>query len=285
MSEARVFEGTDLSGRVAVVTGSNTGIGKVTARELARAGARVVMACRNQDKAAAARDDIVAAVPDAEVSLAMLDLGSVTGVREAAEALKAGPKIDLLINNAGMAGSRGATDDGFEIHFGVNHMGPFALTLALEDHLVDGGRVVNLASRAHTRVKGIDFEAVRQPTRTRAGFHEYAVSKLCNVLFSWKLAERLAPRDIGVFSLHPGVVASDIWRRLPGFVLPLAKLFMITNEEGAMTSLHCATAPDLPTGKYWDEQAVREPAAPARDAALRDELWAKSEAWLAEAGA
>jgi retinol dehydrogenase-12 len=271
-----------MKGKTVLVTGSNTGIGKVTAQQLALNGAHVVLACRNQQKAEAAIADIQTAVPGASLSFVTLDLGSLEAVKAAAEVVKQGPKLDVLVNNAGLAGAKGITSDGFEVHFGVNHIGPMAFTLAIEDHIQDDGRIVNVASRAHTRVKGIDFEAARTETQTRFGFHEYSVSKLCNVLFAAKLAERLKPRGIDVYSLHPGVVASDIWRRLPRFLRPLMKLFMVTNEEGARTSLHCAMSSEAAgkTGLYWDKCAPKEAAAPGRDKALGEALWNRSVEWI-----
>jgi retinol dehydrogenase-12 len=271
-----------LKGRLAVVTGSNTGIGKVTARELARAGATVVMACRSREKAEAAIADIRAAVPEARVQFHSLDLASLSNAHASGRALTEGPRIDLLVNNAGLAGSKGQTADGFELAFGTNHLGTFAFTHALLDHLVDGGRVVTVASRAHYRALSIDWNAVRQPTATATGLDEYAVSKLANVLFSAHLAPRLSLRGIDTYSLHPGVVASDIWRSLPRPVAWAAGLFMLSNDDGARTSLHCAASQTVAgqTGLYWDTCAPRRPSRAAQDTALAAELWDRSESWL-----
>jgi len=281
-----VESSVSLVGKLAVVTGSNTGIGKVTALELARAGARVIVACRSKDKTDTAIAEIKAAVPGAVVEFLALDLASLVKTRAAVATLRAGPAIDILVNNAGLAGSKGTTADGFELTFGTNHLGPFALTHGLMDHLVPGGRVVVVASKAHYRAKGINFEAARKATASKTGVAEYCESKLANVLFARELAKRLAERRIDVYALHPGVVASDIWRSLPGPLEHIAKLFMITIEEGARTSLHCATAPALAgqTGLYWDKCTTRYPSRIAQQDDLASELWRRSEAWLQSGG-
>lgn len=273
-----------LAGKRAVVTGANTGIGKVTARELARAGATVVLACRSREKAEAAMADIRAVVPAADLHFHELDLGSLSAARASAAALAAGPSIDLLVNNAGLAGSRGMTADGFELAFGTNHMGTFAFTLGLLDRLSDGGRIVIVASRAHYRARGIPFDNLLASTASATGLDEYGVSKLANVLFAAELAKRVAARNIIVSSLHPGVVASDIWRSIPWPFRDLMKLFMISNDEGARTSLYCATSPDLngKSGLYWDSCREKRPSRAAQDGALAAELWLRSEGWLAK---
>ena len=273
-----------LAGKRVVVTGANTGIGKVTARELARAGATVVLACRSRDKAEAAMADIRAELPSADLHFHELDLGSLTATRASAAALAAGPTIDILINNAGLAGSRGATADGFELAFGTNHMGTFAFTMGLLDRIADGGRIVVVASRAHYRARGIDFARLFESTASVTGLEEYGVSKLANVLFAAELAKRVAARNIIVSSLHPGVVASDIWRSIPWPFRGLAKLFMISNDEGALTSLYCATSPDLvgKSGRYWDKCREKRPSRVAQENALATELWLRSEGWLAK---
>lgn len=285
----------DLTGQRALVTGANTGIGEVTARELARAGAHVTLACRTESKANAAMDRIRAEVPGAQLSFLALDLSDLDAVRASAEAYLArdeGP-LHLLVNNAGLAGAIGVTQQGFELHFGVNHLGHFLFTLLLLERVKAAGaaRIVNVASRAHTRTKpGIDWPAQQARTATRTGFPEYCVSKLCNVLFTRELARRLAAsgvEGVDVYALHPGVVASDVWRRVPWPARSIVKAFMITNEEGALTSLHCATAPSAAgqTGLYWDKCKVKKAHKNALDDALASELWQRSLAWTGLEGA
>ncbi len=282
-----------MQGKVVLVTGANTGIGEVTARELAGAGAKVWLACRNEGRAREAMARIREVHPEADLHFLALDLSDLGSVRNAADAfLESQERLDVLINNAGLAGQRGQTKQGFEIAFGVNHLGHFLFTKQLTPLLVASGtdadpsRIVIVASRAHTRVnakKGIDWDALQKPTKTVSGFPEYSVSKLANVWHAKALARRLEGEPVRVYSLHPGVVASDVWRKVPWPFRSLMKLFMITNEEGAQTTLHCATSPSVvgESGRYYDESAPAEPTALARDEALQEELWRRSEQWIA----
>jgi len=274
-----------LSGRVALITGANTGIGLVTARELARAGAQVFVACRSQAKGQAALATIRAVVPDAKLELLTLDLGDFDSVRHCAgEFLARGLPLHLLINNGGLAGSRGLTKSGFELAFGTNHMGHFLLTDLLLERIKASApaRIVTVSSRAHTRVTGIDFDVLRQATASTSGIHEYGVSKLANLLFSAELGRRLAGSGVNTYSLHPGVVATDVWRQLPWPLRPIIKLWMIDAEEGAQTTLHCAAATEVAgeTGLYYDKCRVRTPSSAGQDMALAAELWRRSEDWL-----
>lgn len=276
------------SPKVAIVTGANTGIGKVTALELGRRGFHTILACRNEQKAEAAIAELRQGARSATFEFLRLDLNSLASVRDAAaDFLSRDLPLHLLVNNAGLAGSQGITADGFELTFGVNHLGHFLFTQLLEDKIVasakdvGSARIVNVASRAHYRAKPIDWSAQRRPTAHRTGLPEYAVSKLANVLHASELARRLAGSGVTTYSLHPGVVASDVWRQVPGPLRWLAKRFMITNEEGAQTSLYCATDPRCAeqSGLYYDECALKTPSAMARDAALATELWERSEEW------
>ncbi|HMG65550.1 MAG TPA: SDR family NAD(P)-dependent oxidoreductase, partial [Streptosporangiaceae bacterium] len=208
----------DLAGRAFLVTGGSTGIGLATATSLAARGGRVCITSRSVARGQAAVAGIAAATGNAEVSFLQLDLADLASVRRSAqEFLDRGGPLHVLINNAGLAGRRGLTADGFELAFGVNHLGTFAFTTALLDRLAGSGpaRVVTVSSDAHYAAKGIDFTTVRRRTRSITGLPEYQVSKLGNVLFSQELARRLAGTGVTSYALHPGVVASDIWRRVP----------------------------------------------------------------------
>jgi NAD(P)-dependent dehydrogenase (short-subunit alcohol dehydrogenase family) len=178
-----------------LITGGNTGIGLSTAIALARDGGRVFIACRSATAGETAVARIKAASGSADVRLLMLDLASLSSVRAcAAEFLALDEPLQVLVNNAGVGGQRGLSADGFELHFAVNHLGHFALTQLLLDRLSasgPGARVINVSSEAHYNARGIDFAAVRRRTETFAGAREYAVSKLCNVLFTQELARRL----------------------------------------------------------------------------------------------
>ena len=285
--------GGDMDGKVVLITGANTGIGLVTARELCQRGAQVFIACRSAATGEAALATIRAAVPGAQVTLLSLDLGEFASVRSCAEKFLAfNLPLHVLINNAGLAGGKGLTKSGFELAFGTNHLGHFLLTHLLLDCVKataakDGAaRIVTVASRAHYRVKpvagGIDWVALQQPSKTLTGFAEYGVSKLANVLFSAELSRRLAGTGVTTYALHPGVVASDVWRAVPWPFQSLIKLRMITVEEGALTSLFCATSAQVATesGLYYDKCQSRTPSILGQDFALAQMLWQKSENWV-----
>jgi NAD(P)-dependent dehydrogenase (short-subunit alcohol dehydrogenase family) len=278
----------DLDGRTFLITGANTGIGKETARALASRGARVHIACRSQDKGRKAIDEITAQTGSRELGLLSVDLGDLESVRACAqEFLARGEPLHVLINNAGVAGRHGKTASGFEAAFGTNHIGPFLLTSLLLDRIRESApaRIVNVASTAHYGARGIDFDAVRKPTRTITGMREYSVSKLANVLHAGELARRLENTGVTTYSLHPGVVASDIWRRVPWPVRAVMKRRMVSPEEGARTPLYCATAPELTnqSGLYYDECAVAQPGAAVTES-LAAELWRRSADWVSAVG-
>ena len=274
-----------LAGQVALITGANTGIGRVTARELARQGAHVFIACRSAERTQPVLDEIRAIPGAGTTEWLPLDLGDLDSVRRCARMFLARDlPLHLLVNNGGLAGSRGMTKSGFEIAFGTNHIGHFLLTQLLLDALKRSGpaRIVTVASRAHYRAPGIDWQALRETTKTRAGLPEYSVSKLANVLFSAELARRLVGTGLTTYSLHPGVVASDVWRTVPWPIRPLIKLRMLTVEQGAATTLYCATSPEVAgqSGEYYDNCRVKAPSLLAQDPGLAAELWRRSEEWV-----
>lgn len=269
----------DLEGKFIVITGANTGIGEATAHLLAARGAKLVLACRSEEKTRPVVEAIRAKGGDVE--FLSLDLGLLASVRAGAEKLLADKRpIDVLLNNAGVAGQQGQTKDGFELHFGTNHLGHFLLTVMVMPlvRAAPKSRIVNVSSHSHYQAKGIDFDALRGPTRSITGMPEYEVSKLANVLFTKELARKLGPDGPHNYALHPGVVASDAWRRMPWPIRPLIKLFMISNEQGAATSVHCATSPEAAgeNGLYYDKCKVKQSSRPSRDEELARALWAKS---------
>jgi len=273
----------DLDGRTFLITGANAGIGKETARALAARGARVYLACRSAEGGRRAVEEISGQTGNRELQLLSLDLGDLASVRRCAEEfLGTGEPLHGLINNAGVAGARGMTVSGFERTFGTNHVGPFLLTGLLLDRVRESApaRIVNVASVAHYEAPGIDWEAVRRPTRTITGMHEYRVSKLANVLHAQELGRRLEGTGVTTYALHPGVIASDIWRRVPWPIRPLMKRRMDTPEHGAQTSLYCATSEEVAfeSGRYYDDCRARESAA-AVTAELAGELWRRSTEW------
>jgi NAD(P)-dependent dehydrogenase (short-subunit alcohol dehydrogenase family) len=268
-----------------LVTGANTGIGRATARALATRGATVVLACRSAARTQPVIDAIATETGAGErLRFLALDLGDLGSVRAAADAFLAGGQpLHGLINNAGLAGRRGLTDSGFELAFGTNYVGHFLLTSLLLGRLGQSApaRVVNVSSDAHRSATGIDWDAVRRPTQTRTGMREYSVSKLANVLHAQELARRLDGDGVTTYALHPGVIASDIWRPVPWPIRPLLKLRMKSTDEGAHTTLYCATSPDVAneSGRYYDDSKPTQPG-PGATPAIAAELWSRSEAWL-----
>jgi NAD(P)-dependent dehydrogenase (short-subunit alcohol dehydrogenase family) len=272
---------------VALITGANTGIGYETALGLARRGLHVFIACRSPERAEAAVARMLQDSPDSRVELLALDLEDLSSVRSCANQFLARDlPLSILINNAGVAGSRGLTVSGFERAFGVNHVGHFLLTKLLLPSLraAAPSRVVTVASEAHRAARSIDWNALRKRTKSRVAYNEYAVSKLANILFSAELARRLEGTGITTYSLHPGTVASHIWREIPWPVRTLLKLGMRSTEEGAATTLYCALAPEAAkqTGLYYEAGRATTPSRLARDPALAAELWNRTEAWIAD---
>lgn len=275
----------DSKDRTFLITGANTGIGKATVQGLAERGARVILAGRSEAKHREAIDEIIAATGNQNLEFLPLDLADLTSVQKAATTLvERGEHLDILIDNAGVAGQRGQTAQGFELAFGINHLGHFLFTNLLLERLGDGapGRVVIVSSDSHYQAKGVDFDAVRKPTATTTALREYGVSKLCNVLYGQELARRHSDA-LTVCSLHPGVIASDVWRRVPWPVRSIMKLFMRSTEDGAVTSLHCATVEYLegPNGGFYDKSKPKDPS-PVATPELAAELWRRSEEWTAD---
>jgi NAD(P)-dependent dehydrogenase (short-subunit alcohol dehydrogenase family) len=285
----------DQRGRTAVVTGANSGLGLVTARELARAGARVVMACRNLEKGDSAVRQVEARVPGGRIELEALDLASLHSVRAFAERVRSGHDgIDLLINNAGvMATPRGRTADGFELQLGTNHLGHFALTGLLIGELEgrDDARVVTLSSGAH-RMGRIAFDNLsgdRRYFRWRA----YSQSKLANLLFALELDRRLRAAGSTVKSLaaHPGYAATNLQSTGPPLLdtllmIPANKLIAQSDEMGALPMLYAATEPGLEGGLFIGPDGfaaqrghprTERPSAAARDEQAARRLWEVSE--------
>jgi NAD(P)-dependent dehydrogenase (short-subunit alcohol dehydrogenase family) len=274
----------DLSGKTFLITGANTGIGRATAQALAQRGAGLFLAGRSEAKTSAVIDQIASQTGSRDLHYLALDLGDLDSVKACAEGFLATERpLHGLINNAGLAGQRGMTASGFELIFGTDYVGPFLLTALLLDRLKQSrpARIVNLASDAHYGAKGIDYEAVRRPTKSVTGMREYSVAKLGNVLHAQELARRLDGTGITTYALHPGVVASDIWRRVPWPVRPLIKLRMISPQDGARTPVYCATSAEVAadTGRYYEDCRAKQPGR-AVTPALAAELWEWSEAWV-----
>ena len=273
-----------IDGKVSIVTGSNTGLGRVTASELARRGSHVFLASRSAERTLPVVEAIRREGGHRRVDFLALDLASLRSVREAADVFRAGHlPLHLLINNAGEAGRTGYTEDGFQMTFGVNYLGHYLLSRLLLERMQESApaRIVHVSSDMHYRAKGIDWAKVTRPSRL-PGIGEYAVSKLANVLFNAVLAQRLDGTGLTTYAAHPGAVATDIYRRVPGPIRALVTASMLTPEEGARTQLRCAVDPALSgeSGLYYAEERAKEPSALAQDESLINELWMRSEQWV-----
>jgi NAD(P)-dependent dehydrogenase (short-subunit alcohol dehydrogenase family) len=286
----------DQSGRLVIVTGANSGLGAVTARELARAGARVVLACRNLQKGEGARREIETTLPGAQLELEELDLASLDSVRAFAKRFRgAHERLDLLINNAGvMATPRRRTADGFELQFGTNHLGHFALTGLLIGVMEgrDDARVITLSSSPAYRLGRIAFDNLggeRRYFRWRA----YVQSKLANLLFMLELDRRLRAAGSATKSLgaHPGYAATNLQVAGPPLVDRLVmhvlnRVIAQSADMGALSTLYAATEPGLESGTYIGPDGFLEqrghpkhvsPSRAARDENVARRLWEVSE--------
>lgn len=280
----------DQTGRTAIVTGANTGIGYEAARMLARKGARVTIACRNPDKGKAALAAILADAPGADVTLAALDLADLDSVEAfATEFANTHDRLDLLINNAGvMVPPLSRTKQGFELQIGTNHLGHFALTGRLLPLLATtaGSRIVVVASTAASFGR-IDLDDFSWERRRYSAWPAYGQSKLANMMFALELGRRLeaAGSALRVTIAHPGYTATDL-QRSSFFVRMMNPLFGMKPMGGALPTLRAAVEPDAKNGSYWGPSGLFEirgaPAAariPARanDEALAAKLWDVSE--------
>ena len=280
----------DQTGKVFVVTGANTGLGFEAAKVLAARGGVVVMACRNADKARAAMARIAAETPGARLDFVELDQADLDSVRRAADALKARGRIDVLINNAGvMMPPLSRTAQGFELQFGVNHLGTFALTSLLLPALEQtaGSRVVVTSSIAHK-----SGEALWSDPRAEQGYsrmQRYYDSKLANALFLVELDRRLRASGSGVSAVgcHPGIAATDLGRNfaIARLMIPLAGRLFNTAEQGAWPTLQAATDSEAESGDYYGPRGIREMAGEsgpafltrlARDPGAGQWLWRRS---------
>lgn len=287
----------DLAGKTAVVTGANSGLGYFTTRALAAAGAHVILACRNPEKAEQALQQLRAELPQASLQVEPLDLASLDSVRSFAAAL-GGQSIELLINNAGvMAVPYARTADGFEMQFGTNHLGHFALTGLLQEQISDGGRIVCLASMAHRWTPGIRFDDLDWSQRRYKRWQAYGDSKLANLIFMFELSRRMiaAGRNVIVAGAHPGYastnlqfVAAEQRRSLVERLVMQASNALVGQpaQMGALPTLYAATADDVVSGDYIGpggfQQLRGHPVKvgcrkQARNPAMGDRLWAASE--------
>jgi len=297
-----VVEGIDFTGKTCVITGASAGLGRESARALATTGAHVILAARNVAALRDAQDWIRSEVPAASTSIVALDLTSLASVRTAAAAVRdLAPQIHVLMNNAGvMFTPFGRTADGFEIHFGTNHLGHYALTRLLSPHLAEGGRIVILSSDGH-RMSDVDLDDPNWERREYDKFAAYGASKTANVLHMVDLDRRMRDRGVRAYAVHPGVVATSLARHMsradferltrlepadPGHAKVDVRRDFLMPEQGAATQVWAAVSPELDdTGSvYLADCRIRDDVAPyAMDDAHAAELSQLSEK-LCDAG-
>jgi NAD(P)-dependent dehydrogenase (short-subunit alcohol dehydrogenase family) len=262
--------------RIVLITGSTDGIGKETARQLAQKGAVVLLHGRNATRGRQVRDELIRATGNEQIDYFNADFSALDEVRAlAGEIRKRYRKLHVLINNAGIFESkRRLSKDGFELTFAVNHLAHFLLTCLLKELLWQGApaRVINVSSMAHSHE--LDFENL-QGEKSYSGYTAYAYSKLCNILFTFKLAKLWKDKKITVNCLHPGVISTKLLHA--GWGMGGA-----SPQQGARTSVYLASSPEVKdtTGTYFfDMQGPAKPAAIAYDTAVQDRLWELSEQW------
>lgn len=282
----------DMSNKTVVITGANSGIGKITASALATAGADVILACRNLDTAQVAQNEILAAVPDATVTVEPLDLMDLASVHKFSEAVADRDRIDVLINNAGfVTDALKISPQGYESMFATNHLGHFLLTHLLMPQLeaAPSARVINVASAAHLFApRGISWNNLDR----HFGFNHwqtYGETKLANILFTNELARRLGESSVVTHSLHPGNISSGFGKSgmLQGFqgsLMNAGAPFLLTPVQGAQTSifLAAAVAPLATTGRYWANMRPARRAPWAKDATAERRLWRLSMSLLGD---
>lgn len=269
-----------LNDKTVVITGANTGIGKETALDLAKRGARVIMACRDMEKAQTALKEVIEGSGNQNVILMKLDLSDTKSIREFADTInKEEAKLNILINNAGvMVCPYGKTADGFEMQIGVNHIGHFLLTNLLIDLIKQStpARIITVSSMAHTWgiINLEDINSEKNYDKKKA----YSQSKLANILFTRSLAKKLQGTGVTAYALHPGVVKTDLWRHLNGpqqVVMKLISPFTKNSVQGAQTTIYCAVEPSLETesGGYYSDCAPATCSSAAMNDETAEKLW------------
>ena len=273
-----------LDRKVCLITGGTSGIGKETALALARMGAIIVLPARNMELAARVKQEIIEQTGNTLVDIMPCDMASMVSIIAFANAIKAKyDRLHILINNAGiMQAKRKVSRDGIELIFAVNHLAPFLLTKLLLDLMKVSApaRIINVASEAHENVI-LNFDDL-ESRKTYSSFKVYGQSKLANILFTLKLSQMLMGTGVTANSLHPGVVATNIFNVLPPVLRHLAKWFMLTPAQGAETTVYLASSPEVEnmTGEYFNKKKIAYTSSIARDTAVAERLWVASEAFL-----
>jgi NAD(P)-dependent dehydrogenase (short-subunit alcohol dehydrogenase family) len=270
-----------MQGKICVVTGATSGIGKHTATALADEGATVVMICRNKEKGQQVLEEISKQTGNRNLDLLIADLSSQAAIRKVASEFQSKyQQLHALVNNAGLAGRKTLSPDGIEMTFAVNHLAYFLLTNLLLDRLRASApsRIINVSSEAHRNQKTLDFENL-QGEKSYSGFKAYSLTKLCNILFTNELARRLQGSGVTANSMHPGFLATGIFREAAPFIQFLVRLAAGKPEKGANAILYLASSPELEgvSGKYFKGMKESAPSAAAQDHVSAERLWKISE--------
>ena len=268
-----------MAGSTVIITGASSGIGRSAAALLASLGARLIMVGRSPEKYRAIQDELDGlSASHGLVGAELSDLSSVAvAARQLADEVRGDANL-ILINNAATAGRRGITRDGFELAFGVNYVAPYLLSSLLLEAILPISIVINVTSNAHYSVPRIDLDLATGKTRSLTGWREYSHSKAAQAAFTIELAERNAA--VRSLSVHPGVVATRLWRRIPQPFRWFATRRMAPTEAGALPLVRAATDPSLPSGGYLAPEGLRVPSPAVLDASARRELWDASRHWV-----
>ena len=268
----------NMEGKICIITGANSGIGKATAIGLAKMGATIVMMSRNKERGEEAQKEIIKLTGNKKVDLILCDLSSQESIRKFVSEFKSKyQKLHVLINNAGvMLSKRGISVDGFEMNFAVNHLAPFLLTNLLLDALKKSApsRIINVSSAAHRMAK-IDFDDLQSEKRKYRLMKIYGASKLALMLFSYELSRKLEGTSVTVNTLHPGVVNTNLGQDQSSFSKGFAKLFFKKPEKGAETSIYLASSQEVEgiTGKYFAKKQQKQSSEESYNEDYAERLW------------
>lgn len=274
----------DLRDKVCVITGATSGIGKATAKDLAIRGVILVLPIRDKNKGDSLREEILKESPGARLEFMLCDLASFESIRSFVKAFKKKHKsLHILINNAGLwETKRHESKDGIEKNFAVNHLAPFLLTNLLIDTIKSGApaRIINVSSEAH-RQGDIYFDDL-EFKKKYSGLKAYSQSKLANILFTKKLSQKLKGTWVTANCLHPGAVASSFFDKMPKAITAIMKLFMISTEKGAQTTIYLATSDEVKniSGEYFSKSQRKKPSSVALRQNIADRLWQISEKYV-----
>lgn len=274
-----------MENKICIITGANSGIGFYTALALARKGAKLIMVCRNAEKAEAAKQEIIQKTQNEQIDIFLADFSSMAETKRIAKEIEAKyPIIDVLINNAGFIAKsyREITSEGLEKTFAVNHMGYFIFTHYLLSAIkaASQGRIINVSSEAHRFVRNVDLTNL-QLNKGYTSLKAYSISKLCNIWFTRELARQLKDTQVTVNSVHPGAVATNFGKNSVGWfetLLSVGKRFLLTPQQGAETSIFLAANPEVAniTGEYFSKSQIKNISRDAKDDLKAKKLWEMS---------